>query len=173
MFYAIMKSKDGYLQMDRSLTTQNQLFCFQALPDLFHSTADQLIALLQRDGNKFLQFYWDEAGKRLRQDTKVIPFGLNYEFIELPKSRLIIHIKLPVPILQGDARYLALLYRPDRVMLFGFLPDITKVLILVQTADEGIGHLVEITRKLEPVRIRSNIPISKVKFLEVVKEEMD
>jgi len=164
---------DGTFRMDRSLTTQNQIFCFQALPDLYHSAADQFVALLQRDGNKFLQFYWDEAGKRLHQEAKVIPYGLNYEFIELPKSRLIIHIKLPVPIQPGDAHYLALLYRPDRVMLFGFLPDITKVLILIQSADEGFGHLVEITRKLEPVLIRNDIPISKEKFLEVVKEEMD
>ncbi len=159
--------------MNESPTSQNQHFCFQAIPDLFHSAASQFITLLQRDGNKFLQFYWDEAGKRLRLEGKVIPYGLNYEFIELPKGRLIIYIKVPVPIRPGDVQYLALLYRPDRVMLFGFLPDITKVLLLVQTTDEGVGKLVEITRKLDPVQVRENVPISKEKFLEVVQEEMD
>ncbi len=159
--------------MNESSPSQNQLFCFQAIPDLFHSAALQFIALLQRDGNKFLQFYWDEAGKRLRQESKVIPYGLNHEFIELPKGRIIILIKLPVPIQPGDVQHLALLYRPDRVMLLGFLPDITKVLLLEQTTDEGMGKLVEITRKLDPVQVRENIPITKERFLEVVKEEMD
>lgn len=153
--------------------SQNQAFCFQAIPDLFHTASEQFIKLLDRDGNKFLQFYWDEAGKRQKLSGKVVPYGLNYEFIKFKSGRLVILIKLPFPVQPGDAHYMALLYRPDRVMLFGFLPDITKVLLMVESETGGSRSLVEITRKLETICLQENIQPSREEFLNLILQEMD
>lgn len=152
--------------------TQNVTFGLQALPDLFHADAEQFILLLSREGNKFLQFYWDETGKKLHQDKKVVPFGLNHEILPAGRERIIVLITMPKPEQSGEIHYLALMYRPDRVMLFGFLPDFTKVLALVQTSDVG-GELVEVTRRLDKITIRNNLPFSKEAFLTEVKQEMD
>ena len=152
--------------------TQNLTFGLQALPDLFHADAEQFILLLSREGNKFLQFYWDEAGKKLNQDGKVVPFGLNHEILPAGRERIIVLITMPRPVMGGEILYLALMYRPDRVMLFGFLPDFTRVLALIQTGRVG-GELVEVTRRLEKITIRKNIPFSKDVFLTEVKQEMD
>ncbi len=159
--------------MDESRSTQNQLFGFQALPDLFHADAGQFILLLSRDGNKFLQFYWDEAGNKLHPEKKVIPFGLNYEFLPAGGKRIIIMLTMPKPVQVGDILYLALMYRPDRVMLFGFLPDFTKVLTLINKGDEQGANLVEITRRLERIPVREIRLQSKEAFLGEVKKEMD
>lgn len=158
--------------MDELRSTQNQLFALQAIPDLFHADAEQFILLLSRDGNKFLQFYWDEAGKKLNQERKIVPFGLNNEILPAGGKRIIILITMPKPVQVGDVHYLALMYRPDRVMLFGFLPDFTKVLTLISKGDDE-ANLVEITRRLERIPVREISAHNRESFLTEVRREMD
>jgi len=61
--------------------THSMIFANEVLPSLFHSTPEAFLAYLQRDGNKFLQFYWHKAGEALPEDQRASSFGLNYEAV--------------------------------------------------------------------------------------------
>ena len=130
--------------------TQRQVFTSQVMPDLFHTAPDQFLFYLERDGIKLIHFYWNEAAKNLPRNAAVPAYGLSYE-IRKPNPRATVAlIGLPQPQISGDAYFIALCYRPYRVMPFGWLNDTTKVLVLERTQaedEEGIPLLVEWSRR--------------------------
>ncbi|MFN7036884.1 MAG: hypothetical protein ACK4SN_11020 [Bellilinea sp.] len=108
--------------------TQSQIFTDEVLPSLFHNSPGQFLQFLYRDGNKFLSFYWKLAGEKCPSELKRDSFGLNYYFRE-PASRILITmILLPEPIQDGESYFSALIYRPDRRILF--VADTTKIINL-------------------------------------------
>ena len=58
--------------------TQQMIFELEVLPSLFHSTPDQVFYYLERDGTKFLNFYWHEAGEKIDPSLHNEGFGLSY-----------------------------------------------------------------------------------------------
>ncbi len=132
--------------------SQQFLFVSQALPDLFHSTPQQFLQLLARDGTKFLRFYWDEVGKKISEAERLNPFGLNFDIRRPRRSVTIALITLPRPRQEGEAYYAALIHRPYRVTNFFGVSDTTKVLTL-ESAYDSAGNerpeMVEWTRKLQ------------------------
>ena len=130
--------------------TQRQEFACQVLPDLFHAAPDQFLFYLERDGIKVINFYWNESAKNLPRSAAQPAFGLSYE-VRKPNPRATVAlVSLPQPQNPGEAHYIALCYRPYRVMPFGWLNDTTKVLALEQPQvehEEGTPLLVEISRR--------------------------
>jgi hypothetical protein len=121
--------------------TQSAEFVSQVLPSLFHSTPEQFIQLLSRDGNKFLRFYWDQAGADLAVGEKAAWLGLNYDIREPSPHTQVILITLPQPIAPPDAYFTALIYRPlRRTPLFG-VSDTTKVIALEMAGTAEGGQL--------------------------------
>jgi hypothetical protein len=130
--------------------THSMIFANDVLPSLFHSTPEVFLAFLQRDGTKFLQFYWQKAGEALPEDQRTSSFGLNYEIRQPKKSTTIVTVSLPKPALEKEAFYEALIFRPLRRTPFLGISDITKVLSLelAQQPEGKIGtRIVEWTRK--------------------------
>jgi hypothetical protein len=132
--------------------TQQLDFVSLALPDLFHHSPEQFLYLLERDGNKFLRFYWDETGKKLDKDHLENSFGLNHAFRQPAPRVKIALISLPAPRFWGEAFFAALVYRPNRRTPFGFVSDTTKLITLERCLEDGCQPqtlLVEWTRRLE------------------------
>lgn len=154
--------------------SQQKGFTAQALPDLFHQAPDQFLFLLERDGTKFLRFYWDQVGKNLALEEKISPFGLNFEIRQPQRSVKITLITLPKPRLEGEAYYEALVFRPYRFTGFFGVSDTTKVISLEYGFD-SLGNerplMVEWDKKLrrEPVRPISE-PTKEGFFAAVLKE---
>ena len=134
--------------ISEQLETQSRIFCARWLPSLFHGTPVRFLGFLTNDGNKFLRFYWDQAGKDLPEEQCRDDFGLNYSFRELPNKTLVTLVTLPEPHQPGETYYMALVYRPYRRLLF--VSDTTKVIALEKTdADDPAApptRLVEINR---------------------------
>jgi len=134
-------------------------FVSRALPELFHVSPDQFMALLARDGTKFLRFYWSEVGKKMGEGLQVSPFGLNFD-LRLPRPHeKVALVTLPKPQREGEAYFTALIFRPYRVTSFFMVSDTTKVLSLEYAVDANGSErplLVEWTRKLQrlPLSIR-------------------
>ena len=144
------------MQQSKMSTTlkqsQQQDFVSKALPDLFHTTPQQFMYLLNRDGTKFLRFYWDEVGKKIPEADRISPFGLNFDIRRPRRSVTIAMITLPKPQQTGEAYYVALIHRPYRVTNFFGVSDTTKVLVL-ESATDSQGNerplIVEWTRKMK------------------------
>ena len=131
-------------------STQRQAFTNQVIPDLFHTAPDQFLFYLERDGIKVIHFYWNEFAKNLPRSVATPAYGLSYE-IRKPNPRATVAlIGLPQPQNPGEAYFIALCYRPYRVMPFGWLNDTTKVLALERTHtenEESAPLLVEWSRR--------------------------
>jgi hypothetical protein len=130
--------------------THSMIFANEVLPSLFHSTPEAFLAYLQRDGNKFLQFYWHKAGEALPEDQRASSFGLNYEIRQPNKSTTIVMVSLPTPAREKDAFFVALIFRPLRRTPFLRISDVTKVLSLefaLQAEGKKGTRIVEWTRK--------------------------
>ena len=153
--------------------TQQIIFESEVLPSLFHSTPDQFFLYLERDGNKFLHFYWNQAGEKLDPSLHVDAFGLNY-VIRRPTNRTTMAlISLPEPCHEMEAYFVALIHRPLRVMPFSFISDTTKVVALEYSGEGPTGAqavLVEWTRRLHCEKLSSGQPLTLEGFYKEVKE---
>jgi hypothetical protein len=131
--------------------TQQSEFVSQVLPSLFHRTPEQFIRLLARDGNKFLRFYWDQAGADPAVGEKAATLGLNYDIREPFPHTQVVLITLPKPVVPTDAYFVALVYRPLRKTPFFGVSDTTKIIALetVGTAEGAQQTLLrEWTKKM-------------------------
>ena len=153
--------------------TQQRIFAERVIPDLFHTTPDSFLFLVNRDGNKFLRFYWDEAGKKLAPTDLKDSFGLNY-FIRSPNARTtVILLSLPQPTAPGEAHYIALAHRPYRRLLL--VSDTTTILALESTAEAGPQPptvLVEWSRRLQRFEHARAIPPDLESFYAAVLVEL-
>ena len=155
--------------------SQQAEFVSKALPDLFHNSPQQFMQLLGRDGTKFLRFYWDEAGKKIDGAEKVNPFGLNFDIRRPRRSVTIAMITLPKPSKEGEAYYVALIFRPYRITNFFGISDTTKMLVL-ESASDSQGNerpqFVEWTRKLKREALGVMSVIDREEFYAKVLEEI-
>jgi hypothetical protein len=141
--------------MNTSITAvrdQQTDFVSQALTDLFHTSPEEFLFLLNRDGTKFLRFYWDQVGKRLPSSQLVTAFGLNYDIRKPRKDTAVALITLPKPKREPEAYFVALVHRPSRVTPIFRISDTTMVVALEYKMD-AMGNdgtqLVEWTRRFE------------------------
>jgi hypothetical protein len=160
---------------DLHLDPQNVKFALEALPDLFHQAPADFLKYLERDGNNFLQYYWDEVGKRLKLNPKVIPFGMDFAIHQVNSTTTIALVTLPRPDDDKGVYYEAFIHRPNRVMLLS--RDTTRVAALIQPAEDVQNTpsvLVDISRKLELEVIRNGVELRRDAFhqavLSVLKE---
>lgn len=157
--------------------TQAMQFASVALPELFHTSPEQFITYLTRDGNRFLRFYWEQAAKIIREMPGASSFGLNYEIRRPFKKRdtVVVLVTLPKPKVQGETYYLGLVYRPHRVTPFLRISDTTSVLALEldqPLSGEPSTLLVEWTRRLVRDKIGQGPAPDLAEFFKVVIERV-
>ncbi len=136
--------------------TQQLVFVNEALAQLFHFTPREFFRLLHQDGNVFLRFYWDRVGKELKLPSQPAPDELNYEIRQPSPETLIALITLPIPKIEEEAYFSAMVYRPHRVTPILRISDTTKMLVLENRRNsqgQPITALVELTKKLRFILI--------------------
>lgn len=124
-------------------------FIYRALPAIFHQSPASFLQYLTKDGNKFLAFYWGEAGKGFTGFDRASFYGLDHE-IRIPDTQTIIGlITLPKPKAPGECYYAAFIYRPNRRLLL--VIDTTKILTLESMSgnpENDTPRLVEVDKKM-------------------------
>ena len=107
--------------MDKRRSLQYN-FALDAIPILFHSQTNQFLKYLEKDGLKFLHFWWNHVGDQLPEEKRVTPAGLTFEVETLDKKSKLILINLPTPKDDGDPYFVGLVARPERRILWVKLP---------------------------------------------------
>jgi len=160
--------------MDHILLTHSKIFTDQVLPQVFHGAPAPFWQFLERDGTKFLNYYWDQAGEDKPGLRRENPFGLNFVLSEpLPRAFAVV-VTLPEPKVDGEAYFAGLVYRPDRRILL--VTDFTRYFTL-EKAVGGEGQpgtrLVQWTTHLERVEFPDEIPPYTGPFLDAVMLHLD
>ena len=87
-------------------------FAYQAMPILFHSSSNEFIHLLDRDGIKFLEFWWNRTGESGEVAESQPCNGLAYEIRDYEGGKKMVLLTLPEPQKAPEAFFLALLTPP-------------------------------------------------------------
>jgi hypothetical protein len=93
--------------------SQHFNYAYESLPVIFHSQTKDFFTYLERDGLKFLEYWWDHMGTRL-DDALTSSFeGAAYEVRDLPeKKSKIVLVTLPKTADNFEAHYLAFVQLP-------------------------------------------------------------
>jgi hypothetical protein len=122
--------------MDKKLSQQNN-FGLDAMPILFHSTPTKFVELLEKDGLKFLNFWWNHVGDRLPEDKRVSSAGMTFEIEELDKKTKLVIISLPTPKEDQDPYFLGFVAKPERRLLWVKLPTSLGFALI---RDDGVNE---------------------------------
>lgn len=153
--------------------SQHYNFGHEALPILFHKQTQSFFEILEKDGVKFLKFWWDHVGERL-DDSMLVPFqGVKYEILEIPerKSRVIL-IRLPKPTDFDEFHWVALIKKPTIRLPFVYvkMPS-TRMLVLshVPLSKSDTGTLIyELTPRARYILVGPGTPPTKDAFYKAV-----
>jgi hypothetical protein len=111
--------------------SQHYNFCYEVIPSLFHVQTSEFMKYIERDGLKFLEFWWNHVGGQLPFD-KLVPFtSMNYELFELKPNTKIVFLTMPPPQEAGEMFFLALIANPEKRFAWVRLPT-TRILVLVK-----------------------------------------
>jgi len=159
---------------DSEALTLSQTFTNIVLPQLFHGTPAQFMKYLERDGTKFLLFYWDQARQKQPQALRTSSFGLNFRLYTFEPRTTLVLVTLPEPAADGEAYFSALVYRPERRILL--VTDMTRVFNLERGSDEHGNPdtlLVQWTTHLQREESLRGLPIDSQAFVDAVMEHLD
>jgi hypothetical protein len=130
--------------------SHQRVFYESALPSIFHATPKDFLFYLDRDGNKFLQFYWEQVGKSLGNSDRADGYGLNYIVRKPEKSVTVAMVLLPAPQVTAEAYFEAFIYRPCRVTPILRISDMTAIFAQTLISSDGKiprTNIIECTRK--------------------------
>ena len=82
---------------------QHQMFSYEILPLIFHNESISFFTYLQRDGTKFLKFWWDRAGVNLDESLRGSSEGIDYEIRTIADGREVVLVTLPAPKKQSES----------------------------------------------------------------------
>jgi hypothetical protein len=131
--------------MDKRRSLQYN-FGLEAIPVLFHSQTTHFLKFLEKDGLKFLNFWWNHVGDRLPEEKRVSSNGMSFEIEDLDEKTRLIIISLPTPKEDKDPYFVGLVARPERRLLWVRLPT-TQAFALIrddlsgQTNKTSLGYL--------------------------------
>jgi hypothetical protein len=78
--------------------------------------------IIEKDGIKFLRFWWDHVGDKLEESFRVPWRGLDFEIEPLSEKEKLVWITMPPPGHDEEAYFLALLANPERRFVWVRLP---------------------------------------------------
>jgi hypothetical protein len=115
--------------------SQHYNFCYDVIPALFHSQTNDFMMYIDRDGVKFLEFWWNHVGSQLPAEQLVSFANTKMEIEERSPSQRIIFITLPPPLHEQEMYFLALVRNPERHFAWVRLPS-TRILGLVKRSKD-------------------------------------
>jgi len=153
--------------------SQHYNFGHEALPTIFHTQTANFFEYLERDGLKFLKFWWNHVGERL-EDSRLSAFeGMSFEVREVPeKKSKIVLVRFPHPTDFDEFHYAALVKLPEKRSPFVFVKfPSTRVLVLSHQplSRSDTGTLIhEITPRGRYLLARDGTPVAKDAFYKAV-----
>jgi hypothetical protein len=156
--------------------SQHYAFSHEAMPILFHKETAGVFKFLERDGVKFLHFWWDNVGNRLDPDRHRSPAGLAYQVKEWEKGIKVAFIDLPEPREEGEVFFMALVRLPDSsnpfVRKFQFRN--TQVYTLQYEGGGPDGKpatgIYELTPRARNLRLKDGCEPEKTVFLKEIRK---
>jgi hypothetical protein len=134
--------------------SQHYLFAYKALPTIFYTQGRDFLFYLDRDGKKFLKFWWDHAAEKLEESQLRSPEGLSFEVHDY-KNRKLVLIILPPPDAE-EVYFLAMLSRPSKNHIL-IWKNLARVIALQRRVISAEGKeaavLVDITPRQRQVDI--------------------
>jgi hypothetical protein len=125
--------------------SQHYNFCYDVIPALFHAQTKDFMTFIERDGLKFLEFWWKHIGTQLPTEM-LVPFAsTTFEIVDLdikPPTR-VVYITLPPPHAEGEIYFLALISKPERRFAWVRLPS-TRILALAKQSKDKYASGTEI-----------------------------
>ncbi len=118
-------------------------FAYEVLPIMFHSQTDDFFTYLERDGRKFLDFWWNYIGEKLPEDQLCSSAGLGGKVMELEPGVRLAVVTLPQPKADDEIYYLAMVAKPEKRFAWVRLPT-TNVIALVRKSGEEYPNGTEI-----------------------------
>jgi len=94
--------------------SQHYNFAFEALPTLFFSQTNDFVKYLDRDGLKFLKFWWDHVGDKMPEEKRISASGMSYEVEDLDEKNRLITVIFPSPREDGEAYFIGMIPKPER-----------------------------------------------------------
>jgi hypothetical protein len=120
--------------MDKKRSLQYN-FAMDAMPILFHGQTSYFVKLLERDGMKFLNFWWNQVGDQLPEEKRVTSAGLSFEIESLDNKTKLVIISLPSPKVDLDPYFLGFVARPELRVLWVKIPTSEGFTLL---RDDGV-----------------------------------
>mgnify|MGYP000937129515 CR=1 FL=1 len=108
--------------MDKKRSLQYN-FGMDAIPILFHSQTNQFMKYLERDGLKFLNFWWNHVGDQLPEEKRTGSAGMTYEIEQLDNKTKMVIITLPTPKEDFDPYFLGFIAKPEKRVLWVRFPN--------------------------------------------------
>jgi hypothetical protein len=97
-------------------------FGMEAIPVLFHSQTNQFLKYLEKDGLKFLNFWWNHVGDQLPEEKRVSSAGLSFDIEKIDDKTKLVIITLPTPKEDGEPYFLGFVAKPEKRLLWVRLP---------------------------------------------------
>lgn len=70
------------------------------------------MAFVERNGTSFLEYFWNECGKQVAEDARLLPENLSCKIYSLDDGVLAACIILPRPLEMPEAYFVAFVHRP-------------------------------------------------------------
>ncbi len=151
--------------MDRK-KSQHYNFTHEAIPVLFHNNPENFFKYIDKDGIKFLKFYWKHLETNLRIDILSSSTGLSYTTEIVNDKIKVAKITMPDTKEIGEVFNLVLVRFPQKFSLFkvGF----TRVLSLEYEGKDENGvsmtGIYEITPRARNVRVKDGPSTNSMEF---------
>jgi hypothetical protein len=154
---------------------QHYLFAYKALPTIFYTQNSDFLFYLERDGKKFLKFWWDHEAEKLDESLHRDFVGLSYEIHDYKKRKLVL-VVLPQPKAEPEVYFLALLSKPVKPSILPW-KNLARVIALQRSLLSSDGTekavLVDITPRGRQVDIRATCKPDLKDFYKKVVEILD
>lgn len=162
----------SFLDRLRVKKTHSYRFAFEAINTLFQRNTKEFNLFLERDGIKFLKFWWDRVGNDVPEEERREARGLAFTHRNLDDGRRVTLITCPTPIAEPEAYFLALIPKPIKHNYFFSWKNLTRFITLEYKVNEDgrpTTQLAEWTYRFNHFPIEGQCPPELEAFWQTVK----
>jgi hypothetical protein len=155
--------------------SQHEKYSLEVIPLIFHHETDKFMSMVRRDGEKFLQFWWDRAGLEVDESKRSSSEGIQFEIKSYSDGREIVLLKLPAPQKAGEVYFLGMVTRPLKRSIFSW-KNLARVFVLTRADVDGADRqttLAELTRSARYVAIGKGPKPTQNAFLGTITDLLD
>ncbi len=148
-------------------------YAFEVIPIMFHSQTADFFTYLERDGLKFLEFWWNYIGDQLPEEKRCPFEGMDYKIVKIDEKNTMAIVTLPQPHDEGEAYYILLVARPERRFAWVRLPNTRALVLVKKEAPENPNgtEIGEVTPRGLYVRIRKG-PVPNIQTMTNIAMEL-